>query len=499
MRRGAILPKESVEKETASASTGAATRNTGLVASGCHAKVDCRIPIRIIAKKDGGGAIPPKKPGEKPSASAPTGAATHNTGSVASGSHAKADCRIPILIIAKKDGGGAIPPKKPDEKPSASASTGGATQNTGSVASGSHAKSDCRISIRMIAKKDGGGAILPKRPDEKPSASASTGAATQKTGSVASGSHAKADYRSSIRILTKKDVGGAISPKKSNKKAISPKKSIKKAITSASSESATQSTSSASSSHAKSDCRIPIQIPAKKDGRGAIPPKKPGEKATTSAPTRAATQNTGSVATGCHAKVDCRSSIRIFTKKDVGGAISPKKSIKKAITSASSESATQNTSSATGSLAKADCRIPIRIPAKKDGRGAIPPKKPGEKATASAPTRAATQNTGSVATCSHAKVDCRSSIRIFTKKDVGGAISPKKSIKKAIASASSGASTQNTSSDTGGVSSSVPPRKSATKAMVTTNRETPSGGRNADTDNYNQSVSLKTNGNIPYV
>ena len=373
MRRGAILPKESVENETASASTGAATRNTGSVASGSHAKADCRIPIRIIAKKDGGRAIPPKKPGEKPSASASTGAATHNTGSVASGRHAKADCRIPIRIIAKKDGERAISPKKPGEKPSASASTGAATHNTGSIASGRHAKADCRIPIRIIAKKDGERAIPPKKSGEKPSASASTGAASHNTGSIASGRHAKAD------------------------------------------------------------CRIPIRIPAKKDGGGAILPKKPDEKPSASASTGAATQKTGSVDSGSHAKSDCRSSIRILFKKDVGGAISPKKSIKKAITSASSESATQSTSSASGSHAKSDCRIPIRIPAKKDGRGAIPPKKPGEKATISAPTRAATQNTGSVATGCHAKVGCRSSIRIFTKKDVGGAISPNKSIKKAIA------------------------------------------------------------------
>ena len=293
MRRGAILPKESVDTETASASTGAATHNTGSVASGSHAKADCRIPIRIIAKKDGGGAIPPKKHGEKPLASASTGAATHNTGSVASGRHAKADCRIPIRIIAKKDGGGAIPPKKPGENPSASASTGAATHNTGSVASGSHAKADYRIPIRIIAKKDGGGAIPPKKPGEKLSASAfssiniiakscNPASATPNTGSVASGSHAKADCRIPIRIIAKKDGGGAIPSMKPGEKPSA----------SASTGAASQNTSSASGSHAKADCRIPIRIPAKKDGGGAIPPKKPGEKPSASASTGAATHNT---------------------------------------------------------------------------------------------------------------------------------------------------------------------------------------------------------------
>ena len=469
--------------------------------------------------------IPPKKPGEKPSASASTGAATHNTGSVASGRHAKADCRIPIWIIAiKKDGGGAIPPKKPGEKPSASASTGAATQNTGSVASGSHAKADCRIPIRIIAKKDGGGAIPSMKPGEKPSASASTGAASQNT-------------------------------------------------------------SSASGSHAKADCRIPIRIPAKKGGRGAIPPKKPGEKATTSAPTRTATQNTGSVATGSHAKVDCRSSIRIFTKKDVGGAISPNKSIKKVISSASSGSSTQNTGLvASESHETADCRIPIRKLAKKDGGGASSPKKPGESATTPVTPETQTSPSEEIATGKQLQTTSTVTIRKYTRKMDGKATLQKKrdeneasasgnypetpsgnsavlrKINKSRAGirpsepsekvpgsltfpnteststnthgktsnkiadsrvrqtntfpaspSTSGPAWQNrnsllptsdtepsTSSDTGGVSSSVPPRKSATKAMVTTNRETASGGRNADTDNHNQSVSLKTNGNIRY-
>ena len=242
----------------------------------------------------------------------------------------------------------------------------------------------------------------------------------------------------------------------------------------------------ASESHETVDCRIPIRKLAKKDGGGASSPKKPGERATIPVTPETQTVPSEEIATGKQLQTTSTLTIRKYTKKKGGKATLPKKR-------------DENEASASGNYPETPSGNSAVLRKINKSREGIRPREPSEKVPGSL-TSPNTEST-STSTNTHGETSNKiadSRVRQTTTFPASPSTSgPAWQNRSSLLPISDTEPT--TSSDTViSTSSPVPPRKSATKAMVTTNRETASGGRNADTDNHNQSVSLKTNGNIRY-